>query len=54
MSQSTVDYIDKVAAKYDFKFDGKAAADDARDAYIKELGIEELIDNENEPQWKGM
>ncbi len=54
MSQSTVDYIDKVAAKYDFKFDGKAAADDARDAYIKELGIEELIDNENEPQWKGV
>ena len=54
LTQSTVDYIDKIAASHDFKFDGKAAADEARTAYAQQLGIEEASKNENEPQWKDL
>ncbi|MBO4336836.1 MAG: hypothetical protein J5842_02025 [Lachnospiraceae bacterium] len=52
LTQKTVDRIDAIAAKYNFKFDGKAAADEARDAYKEKLGVKEACDNQKEPNWK--
>jgi hypothetical protein len=52
ITQEMVDYIDGIAAKHNFKFDGKATADEAREAYEKQLGVEDIVSNEKEPQWK--
>ncbi len=54
LTQSTVDYIDKIAASHDFKFDGKATADDARTAYEQTLGVEEACKNDKEAPWKSL
>ena len=51
LSQSTVDYIDAIAANHGFGFDGKAAADAARDAYEKELGVYEICQHTTFPEW---
>ena len=34
-----------------FGFDGKAAADAAREAYEKELGVYEACQNQTSPEW---
>ena len=52
ITQDTVDYIDGIAKKHGFTFDGKAAADEARNAYEKELGIEADVKVEKEAYWK--
>ena len=52
LTQDTVEYIDKVAASHDFKFDGKQSADEARSAYEKQLGIEGISEDKTEPDWK--
>ena len=54
LTQDTVDYIDKVAKSHNFTFDGKAAADEARSAYEKQLGVEEACKSQAEPSWKKM
>ena len=54
LTQDTVDYIDNIAAAHNFKFDGKAAVDEAREAYEKELGVEEYCKNTAEPHWKSI
>ncbi len=54
LTQDTVDYIDNIAAAHNFKFDGKAAADEAREAFEKELGVEEFCKNTAEPHWKSI
>ena len=52
LTQDTVEYIDKIAKEHNFTFDGKAAADEARTAYEKELQVEEACQSEEEPHWK--
>lgn len=52
ITQKTVDLIDGVAASHNFKFDGKAAADEARTAREQELNLEEEIKSEKEATWK--
>lgn len=52
LTQDTVDYIDSVAAKYGFKFDGKAVADEAREAYEKELDVYKECQDTKEVEWK--
>ena len=54
LTQDTVEYIDKVAKSHDFTFDGKTAADEARSAYEKELGVEDACLNKKEPAWKNL
>ncbi len=54
ITQDTVDLIDKVAANNGFKFDGKATADEAREAYAQTLGAAEAIKVQAEPQWKSL
>ena len=54
LTQDTVEYIDKVAKSHDFTFDGKSAADEARSAYEKELGVEDACLNQTEPAWKNL
>ena len=51
LTQSTVDFIDAIAAANGFGFDGKATADAAREAYEKELGVYEICQKYTEPQW---
>ena len=51
ITQDTVNYIDAIASSYGFGFDGKAAADEARTVYEKELGVYEACQNQTEPQW---
>ena len=51
ITQEMVDYIDAIAASYGFGFDGKAAADEARTAYEKELDVYDACQNQTEPQW---
>ncbi len=51
LTQDTVDYIDLIASTYNFKFDGKEAADPAREAYEKELGISETVGSEEKADW---
>ena len=51
LTQDTVDYIDAIAASHGFGFDGKAAADAAREAYEKELGVYEACQDTTEPEW---
>ena len=43
LTQKTVDYIDAIASKHNFRFDGKAAADEARNAYEEKLGVTEAM-----------
>ena len=52
LTQDTVDYIDAIASSYNFTFDGKSAADEARSAYERKLGVEEACQNQTEPHWK--
>ncbi len=52
ITQFTVDYIDGIAKKHGFKFDGKAAADEARSLYEKELDVEAACNSQEEPHWK--
>ena len=52
ISQKTVDYIDSVAEKYGFTFDGKASADDARKSYISQLGLDDVYEAKTEPNWE--
>ena len=52
ITQDTVDYIDGIAQKHGFTFDGKAAADEARAAYEKELDIESAVKVDKEAYWK--
>lgn len=52
ITQSTVDYIDGIAKKHDFIFDGKAAADEARDRYEEELDVVQECKSNAEPHWK--
>ncbi len=54
LTQDTVDYIDKIAQSHNFTFDGKTAADEARTAYEKQLGVEEACQSHTEPQWKSL
>ncbi len=51
LTQDTVDYIDAIAASHGFGFDGKAAADAAREAYERELGVYEACQNKAFPEW---
>ena len=52
ITQSTVDYIDGIAKKHDFIFDGKAVADEARDRYEEELDVVQECKSNAEPHWK--
>ena len=52
LTQDTVEYIDKTAAAHNFTFDGKTAADEARSAYEKQLGVEEACRSKEEADWK--
>ena len=52
LTQDTVEYIDKIAAEHNFTFDGKTAADEARSAYEKQMGVEEACRDSEEPYWK--
>ncbi len=52
--QSTVEYIDKIAASHKFTFDGKAAADEARKAYEEKLDIVSEVDSQSAPYWKDL
>lgn len=51
LTQSTVDFIDTIAAGHGFGFDGKATADAAREAYEKELGVYEICQDHTSPEW---
>ena len=52
LTQSTVDEIDRIAASHNFKFDGKAAADEAREAYQQQLDITDAVKSETGAHWK--
>ena len=52
LTQDTVEYIDKIAASHNFAFDGKTAADEARNSYEKQLGVEEACQSKEEADWK--
>ena len=54
LTQDTVDYIDKIAKSHNFTFDGKTAADEARSAYEKQLGVEEACKSQEKPYWKAL
>ncbi len=51
ITQAMVDYIDAIAAGLGFTFDGKMAADEAREAYERELGAFESCQNTEYPEW---
>lgn len=51
ITQDMVNYIDGIADKYDFTFDGKDKADAAVEAYARELGVEELYKDERFVDW---
>ncbi|MCR4590000.1 MAG: hypothetical protein K5668_04210 [Lachnospiraceae bacterium] len=52
LTQDTVDYIDSIANSHGLVFDGKAPADEAREALEKEMGVYEACKNDTEPEWK--
>ena len=52
LTQATVDEIDRIAASHDFTFDGKAAADGAREAYQQKLGVTDSVKSETPAPWK--
>ncbi len=51
LSQDIVDHIYAVAAGHGFTFDEKAAADAAKEAYEKELGVYEICQKTTMPEW---
>lgn len=52
ITQEMVDYIDGIAARHGFTFDGKDTADAAVLAYAKKLGVEEIYDNQQMAEWR--
>ena len=52
LTKATVDEIDRIAASHDFTFDGKAAADEAREAYQQKLGVTDAVKSEIPASWK--
>ena len=52
LTQATVDEIDRIAASHDFTFDGKAAADEAKEAYQQKLGARDAVKSETPAPWK--
>lgn len=52
ITQEMVDYIDGVAAKHDFTFDGKDKVDQMEAAYAAKLGAEEIYLNQAPAEWQ--
>lgn len=52
ITQEMVDYIDGIAAKHDFTFDGKDKADQMEAAYAAKLGVEEIYLNQAPAEWQ--
>ena len=52
LTKATVDEIERIAASHDFTFDGKAAADEAREAYQQKLGVTDAVKSEIPASWK--